>query len=177
LGFWIAWFWYQKLKIFTFEYLTWKQRILPREGSWPEFCTKNSISITNFVDMFLGHTLSRIGIIGIVSFWIKSGDPCWLTQITSRFFSLKWFYLTSTPHQSCSPGRVDKFGLLNRLILISEAQDIPVWIYSVKARIPAARRIFARVCRDTIARCLKFEDQLQANLKPFFGLRTKWKRC
>jgi len=29
------------------------------------------------------------------------------------------------------------------------------------------RRIFARVCRDTIARCLKFEDHLKANLKPF----------
>jgi len=29
-------------------------------------------------------------------------------------------------HQSCSPGRVDKFGILNRLISISEAQDIPV---------------------------------------------------
>jgi len=38
----------------------------------------------------------------------------------------------------------------------------------VKAGIPAAKRIFARVWRDTIARCLKFEDQLQANLKPLF---------
>ena len=28
--------------------------------------------------------------------------------------------------------------------------------------------IFARVCRDTIARCLKFEDHLQAILKPSF---------
>jgi hypothetical protein len=37
----------------------------------------------------------------------------------------------------------------------------------VKVGNPAVRRIFARVCRDTIARCLKFEDQLQANLKPF----------
>jgi len=34
----------------------------------------------------------------------------------------------------------------------------------VKVGNPAVRRIFARVCRDTIARCLKFEDQLQANL-------------
>jgi hypothetical protein len=37
----------------------------------------------------------------------------------------------------------------------------------VKVGIPAKRRIFAQVCRDTIARCLKFEDQLQANLKLF----------
>jgi hypothetical protein len=37
----------------------------------------------------------------------------------------------------------------------------------VKAGIPVKRRIFAQVCRDTIARCLKFEDQLQANLKLF----------
>jgi hypothetical protein len=37
----------------------------------------------------------------------------------------------------------------------------------VKAGNPAARRIFAQVCRDTIARCLKFKDQLQANLNPF----------
>jgi hypothetical protein len=45
----------------------------------------------------------------------------------------------------------------------------------VKAGIPAARRIFARVCRDIISRCLKFEDQLQANLNLCFGPRTKWK--
>ena len=36
LVFWIAWFWYQKLKIFLFEYLLWKQIILPREEFWPE---------------------------------------------------------------------------------------------------------------------------------------------
>jgi len=35
LGFWIAWFQYQKLKIFPFEYLMWKQRILPWEGFSP----------------------------------------------------------------------------------------------------------------------------------------------
>jgi len=35
LGFWIAWFRYQKLNIFLFEYLTWRQRILPREGFSP----------------------------------------------------------------------------------------------------------------------------------------------
>ena len=29
------------------------------------------------------------------------------------------------------------------------------------------REIFAQVCKDTIARCLKFKNQLQANLKPF----------
>jgi len=37
----------------------------------------------------------------------------------------------------------------------------------MKAGIPAARRIFAQVCRDMIVRCLKFEDQLLANLNPF----------
>jgi len=37
----------------------------------------------------------------------------------------------------------------------------------MKAGIPAVRRIFAQICRDTIARCLKFEDQLQANLNTF----------
>jgi hypothetical protein len=46
----------------------------------------------------------------------------------------------------------------------------------VKVGIPAAKRIFVQVCRDTITRCLKIEDQLQANLKPFYGPRTKWKR-
>jgi len=35
LGFWITWFRYQKLKIFSFEYLTWGQKILPREGYSP----------------------------------------------------------------------------------------------------------------------------------------------
>jgi len=35
LGFWITWFRYQKLKIFPFEYLTWGQKILPREGYSP----------------------------------------------------------------------------------------------------------------------------------------------
>jgi hypothetical protein len=45
----------------------------------------------------------------------------------------------------------------------------------VKAGIPGARRIFAQVCRDTIARCLKFEDQLQANLNPFLDQRPNGK--
>jgi hypothetical protein len=39
---------------------------------------------------------------------------------------------------------VDEFELLNRLISISEAQDIPVCISSVKAGIPAARMDFAK---------------------------------
>jgi len=39
-GFWIAWFRYQKLKIFPFEYLTWKQRFLPRQGFCPSFALK-----------------------------------------------------------------------------------------------------------------------------------------
>jgi hypothetical protein len=60
-------------------------------------------------------------------------DPC---QI---FISLRIL------HQRCSSGHVDEFGLLNRLISISEAQDFPVWISSVKVGIPAARRIFAQV--------------------------------
>ena len=37
LGFWIAWFWYHKLNIFSFKHLVEKQRILPREGFQPEF--------------------------------------------------------------------------------------------------------------------------------------------
>jgi len=41
LGFWIAWFWYQKLKIFSFKYLVWKQGFLPREGFLPEFAGHN----------------------------------------------------------------------------------------------------------------------------------------
>jgi hypothetical protein len=65
-------------------------------------------------------------------------------KITVRFFSLKRFYLNSTPYQSCSPRRIDKFGLLNSLISISEAQDILIWISSVKVGIPAARRIPTR---------------------------------
>ena len=45
----------------------------------------------------------------------------------------------------------------------------------------AARRILAQVCRsdlrDSIARYLKFEDQLRANLKDFFGPRIELKKC
>jgi hypothetical protein len=37
-------------------------------------------------------------------------------------------------HQSCIPGHVNEFGLLNRSISISKAQDIPVWISSVESR-------------------------------------------
>jgi hypothetical protein len=33
--------------------------------------------------------------------------------------------------------------------------------------LPREGFFFARVCRDTIARCLKIEDQLQANFNPF----------
>jgi hypothetical protein len=47
-------------------------------------------------------------------------------QIATRFCSSKRIYLTSNPHESCSPVRLDEFGVLNRLILISKAQDIPL---------------------------------------------------
>jgi len=61
-------------------------------------------------------------------------------------------------HQSYSPGRVDKFEILNRLISISEAQDIPVWISSVKVGIPAARRILNRVLHQKLYFRHKFDD-------------------
>jgi len=100
LGFWITWFRYQKLKIFSFEYLVWKHRILLWEEFQPEFVC-NSILQKDFI-----------------SLWIL--------------------------HESCSPVCVDEFELLNRLISISEAQNIPIWISSEKARNPAARRVLAR---------------------------------
>jgi len=89
LGFWIAWFRYQKLKLFPFEYLVWKQRILPWEEFQPEFVC-NSV-------------------------------------LQKDFFSL-WIL-----HESCSLVCVDEFELLNRLISISEAQYIPIWISSKNA--------------------------------------------
>jgi len=74
--------------------------------------------------------------------------PFLINQITARFCSLNNFISFRLPHQSCSPRRVDKFGLLIRLILISKAQDIPVWVSSMKAGIPAAIRIFCPSSRD-----------------------------
>jgi hypothetical protein len=62
-------------------------------------------------------------------------------QIATRFCSSKRIYLTSNPHESCSPVRLDEFGVLNRLILISKAQDIPLWISNVKTENLAARRV------------------------------------
>jgi hypothetical protein len=47
----------------------------------------------------------------------------------------------------------------------------------MKAGNPTVRRFFARICRDTIARCLKFEDQLQANLKPFSWTKDQIEKC
>jgi hypothetical protein len=47
-------------------------------------------------------------------------------QIAAGFCSSKQIYLTSNSHESCSPVCLDAFGVLNRLISISEAQDIPL---------------------------------------------------
>jgi len=118
--------------------------------------------------MFLCQSLSHIGMLDIVSFQIKLGDIFLPTRSRPDSLFQNDFIWLWILHKSYSPARVDEFGFLNLLISISEAQDIPVWISSMKVKNPAARRILARVCRDTIARCLKFEDQLQANLKEFF---------
>jgi len=48
-------------------------------------------------------------------------------------------------HESCSSTILDEFGILNHLISISEAQDIPIWISNVKEEISVARRILTRV--------------------------------
>ena len=42
----------------------------------------------------------------------------------------------------------DEFGFLNRLMLISKAQDISVWISSVKVENLVVRRILTWVCRS-----------------------------
>jgi hypothetical protein len=47
--------------------------------------------------------------------------------------------LTFILHASCTPECVDEFEFLNRLISISEAQDILILISSVKAENRAAR--------------------------------------
>jgi hypothetical protein len=60
-----------------------------------------------------------------VSFRMRSGDPCDQPDCGQILF-LKKNYLTSNPHESCSPVCLDEFGVLNRLISISEAQDIPL---------------------------------------------------
>jgi hypothetical protein len=42
-------------------------------------------------------------------------------------FSIQKFFISVLiPYESSSRVHIDKFGLLNRLILISEAQDIPI---------------------------------------------------
>ena len=117
----------------------------------------------------------------IVSFRIGLGDLFWLTRLHSDSILPNYFIQLWILHESCSPVCVDKFWFLNRLILITKDQDIHVWISSVKVENPATRRILTRVCRsdsrDSIARYLKFADQLQANLKDFFGPRIELKKC
>jgi hypothetical protein len=70
-------------------------------------------------------------------FWPTRLRPDSVLQ--NKFISL-WIL-----HKSYRPVRVDEFGYLNLLILISKDQDILIWISNVKAENPSARRIVARV--------------------------------
>jgi hypothetical protein len=96
----------------------------------------------------LCQTLSHIGMLDTISFWIISRDPFQPTQLRPYSVLLKNIIWLGVLHESCSPGFVDEFGFLNCLISITEAQDISFWISSVKIENPAARRILARVCRS-----------------------------
>jgi len=64
--------------------------------------------------------------LGVVSFLNQIKRPLFTNQIAANLCSLKIFISLQILHQSCSPGRIDEFGLSNRLISILGAQDIPV---------------------------------------------------
>jgi hypothetical protein len=98
-----------------------------------------------------------------------------------------WFLFL---HEICSPVCVNEFRFLNRLISISEGQDIPVWISSVKAENPAAKRILARVCKsdsrskwdqnfthNTFLESLTCILQLRLSPPSHFGTLTWQKTC
>jgi hypothetical protein len=104
--------------------------------------------IGSYISPFLCQTLSRIGMLSIVSFWIRSRDPFWPTRLRLDSILQKNFIWLGVPHETCSIRCVDEFRFLNHLISISEAQDILVWISNMKADNPAARRILTRVCRS-----------------------------
>ena len=71
-------------------------------------------------------------------------DCCQFLFFKTIFISLRIL------HQNCSPGRINEFGLSNRLISISGAQDILVWISDVKVENSAASRILTRVALKTL---------------------------
>jgi hypothetical protein len=71
-------------------------------------------------------------------------------------------------YKSCSPIRLDEFGFLNRLILISEAQDISFWRFNMKAKNHVARRVLAWVCRSD-------SRDYGPAWRIFFGPRTELK--
>jgi hypothetical protein len=92
LGFWIAWFRYQKLKIFSFEYLTWKYRIMLREGFWPEFYTKDSASITILLVVVLKSYSQSHWDARHCQFLNQIRKPFLTNQIATRLCSLKRFF-------------------------------------------------------------------------------------
>ena len=75
-------------------------------------------------------------------------------------------------HQSCSPGCIDEFGFWIAWFWYQKLKIFPFEYLNVKVENSAARRILTWVCRfysrDLIARFLKFEDQLWANVKDIF---------
>jgi hypothetical protein len=81
----------------------------------------------------------------IVNFWIGLGDPFRPTTLRLDSVFQNDFIWIWILHESCNSVHVDEYGLLNRMISISEAQDIPIWKSSVKVENPTARRIPARV--------------------------------
>ena len=81
-----------------------------------------------------GRLSVKMGCFALSVFWIRSGDPFWPTMLQPVFSIQKFFISVLIPYESSSHVHIDKFGLLNRLISISEAQDIPIWISKRESR-------------------------------------------
>ena len=76
------------------------------------------------------------------TFWLRRLRP--YSVIQNDFISLWILY------ESCSLIHVDEFGFFNHLISITEAQDIPFWISSMKVENHVARRFPAEFCYNFV---------------------------
>jgi hypothetical protein len=83
---------------------------------------------------FYGRLSVKLRCLALSVSWIRSGDPFWPTRLQPDSILQNEFISFLFLHESCSPVCVDQFGFLNRLISISKAQDIPVWISKRESR-------------------------------------------
>jgi hypothetical protein len=96
--------------------------------------------------LFLWQNLNQIEMLGIVSFPNQIMRSFWPTRLRPDSVLQNNFISLWILHESCILVCVDEFGLLNRLISILEAQDIPVWTSNLKVRILPREGFWPEFC-------------------------------